>query len=490
MFQGTASTNGGVRPPTAVDEPAPEQLDARVGVLAGQIHALTARLVDTLAEIDEVGGWQGWGYRSLAHWLSVRAGFTVRDAQRLATLATRRDRIPTLMAHAHRGGVSAGMCEAAARLSNMANEAEIAEMVRTASPSQAARVLSHYARLAPTPDDPPMPDDEPTGGGSAAEVAQEFWSASFDEDGMYRGSFCFGPTTGSLLDEAARAARAAGESEARSSSSSSLGPESGGDVTTRLSMPEVWRRMAETVLDAVNAAGRSAPAGERFAVQVTIDVHVLARILGLAMDPTIPTPVRLGERRHVVGGPVLSDRAIAAILCDATLQVLVHDSGVPLWLGTEERTATRAQRRALRERDGGCAFPGCPQTRHLDAHHVIRVVDGGRTRLENLILLCSYHHHRVVHGDGFRITTDGRQHFWFWSPGGRYVGASPGSPPPPDVGETVPHLDRLRLVEPPDPPPDLTGETCRPIGRGEALTTFGLDVYLANLLGTCSTRAA
>ena len=446
-----------------------------------------AELVDTLSELDAIDGWQGHGYRSMAHWLSIRAGFTVSDAQRLCRVADGQERIPTLMAHARRGEVSVGMCEVAARLSTPVNEAEIAKIVRTAAPAQAARVLSAYARLAPgsasgAPPDPDAdPESDPDGEPADPERTDggEFWAASFDEHGMYRGSFCFGPATGALLAEAARAARHAGERQAPWSG------DAGGDTNARLSTPEVFRRMAETVLDSVNDRGHRS-GGDRFTVQVTVDVHTLARILGLTMDPSIPTPVRLGDRRHVVGGPPLSDAALAAVLCDATLQVLVHDAGVPLWLGTEIRTATRAQRRALRERDGGCAFPGCPQTRFVDVHHVVRIADGGATTLENLVLLCSYHHHRVVHGDGYRITTDGRQHFWFWSPTGRYVGPSPGSPSePPGGGARTDHIGRLRLVEspdPPDPPPGLTPDTCRPTSLGESLTSYGLDVYLAALL--------
>jgi len=32
-------------------------------------------------------------------------------------------------------------------------------------------------------------------------------------------------------------------------------------------------------------------------------------------------------------------------------------------------------------------------------HHVVHWADGGATCLSNLVLLCQYHHHRVVHDD-------------------------------------------------------------------------------------------
>jgi len=64
-------------------------LDDRVGVLAAQLHALSAALIDTIAEFDALGGSQG--FSSTAQWLSVRGGFTPGEARRFASLARRCD---------------------------------------------------------------------------------------------------------------------------------------------------------------------------------------------------------------------------------------------------------------------------------------------------------------------------------------------------------------------------------------------------------------
>ena len=63
-----------------------------------------------------------------------------------------------------------------------------------------------------------------------------------------------------------------------------------------------------------------------------------------------------------------------------------------------KRRATKAQRRALLHRDGGCARPGCPETRieRLHAHHMRHWLFGGRTDLTNLVLLCD-RDHGLVH---------------------------------------------------------------------------------------------
>jgi hypothetical protein len=56
-------------------------------------------------------------------------------------------------------------------------------------------------------------------------------------------------------------------------------------------------------------------------------------------------------------------------------------------------------------RDRHCAAPGClqpPSGCHV--HHIIPRRKGGRTRLADLILLCSFHHLIVVHQWGWSIT--------------------------------------------------------------------------------------
>ena len=72
-------------------------------------------------------------------------------------------------------------------------------------------------------------------------------------------------------------------------------------------------------------------------------------------------------------------------------------------LGRTARLATPAQRRALALHRDGCAFPGCTRpTPWCSVHHIQHWADGGPTDLDNLVLLCDYHH-RVIHHDGWTI---------------------------------------------------------------------------------------
>ena len=71
--------------------------------------------------------------------------------------------------------------------------------------------------------------------------------------------------------------------------------------------------------------------------------------------------------------------------------------GVPMNLGRSRRIASRGQSIALTARDGGCSFPGCATgPEWCERHHIVAWIDGGRTDLDNLTLLCRYHHHNFA----------------------------------------------------------------------------------------------
>jgi hypothetical protein len=77
----------------------------------------------------------------------------------------------------------------------------------------------------------------------------------------------------------------------------------------------------------------------------------------------------------------------------ALVATVLDAHGAVLCQGLSRRLANRAQRRALAARDRGCAFPGCTRPpAWTEAHHVIPWMDGGPTDLDNMCLLCGFHH--------------------------------------------------------------------------------------------------
>jgi uncharacterized protein DUF222 len=70
-------------------------------------------------------------------------------------------------------------------------------------------------------------------------------------------------------------------------------------------------------------------------------------------------------------GPSLPAETVRRLACDASVVTLLEDAeGEPLNVGRKTRSIPPALRRALNARDRGCRFPGCSNTRYVDAHHV------------------------------------------------------------------------------------------------------------------------
>lgn len=108
--------------------------------------------------------------------------------------------------------------------------------------------------------------------------------------------------------------------------------------------------------------------------------------------------LREGLAHATVAGTdvILSASAARRMACAAGVIPAVLDGvGRVLDLGRRSRLASRAQRLAkLLEQDGLCAIEGCDRPASwADAHHwKKRWVDGGRTDLDDLIMICPRHH--------------------------------------------------------------------------------------------------
>jgi hypothetical protein len=98
----------------------------------------------------------------------------------------------------------------------------------------------------------------------------------------------------------------------------------------------------------------------------------------------------------------------AQILCDCNIaRIVLGPDSQPLDVGREHRTAPLYLRRAIAQRDRHCRFPGCDRkSSWCEAHHVIPWWQDGPTNINNLVLLCPFHHH-VVHRQGWTNTFDG-----------------------------------------------------------------------------------
>jgi hypothetical protein len=108
-------------------------------------------------------------------------------------------------------------------------------------------------------------------------------------------------------------------------------------------------------------------------------------------------------------------------------------ASLPLDLGEPTEQVPPHLRRAVIRRDRHCAFPGCTQPPvRCHVHHLIPRAQGGPTRLDNLVLLCHFHHLIAVHRWGWALTLHADGATTATSPGGLILdshGPPPGQSP-------------------------------------------------------------
>ena len=104
------------------------------------------------------------------------------------------------------------------------------------------------------------------------------------------------------------------------------------------------------------------------------------------------------------------------LLCEASVAALVVDStGEPLFLGRSQRRVSAPQRRAIAVRDGGCVFPGCDAAlEHCDVHHVVAFSEGGATDVDQMAMLCRFHHGISHRPDWMMTHTTGQAARFRW----------------------------------------------------------------------------
>ena len=174
--------------------------------------------------------------------------------------------------------------------------------------------------------------------------------------------------------------------------------------------------MAEHCLASPADAWKRRRAGRRYEVTLTIDRNELAAQQSAGGAG--------GARYYVDPDWGIDEEDARHIACDADLTEFIQRAlsrgargGSPRRKDARGNLLNYARRRrivparllrALKLRDHNrCRFPGCAHQRYVEAHHVQHWIDGGETRLDNLVLLCSAHHRLLHHGAFHVVIEDG-----------------------------------------------------------------------------------
>jgi hypothetical protein len=135
---------------------------------------------------------------------------------------------------------------------------------------------------------------------------------------------------------------------------------------------------------------QGAVAGTSVTMTVTVSLDTLRTRLGTATIGGIDEPVSAATARRLAADAEI----IPAVL---------GGPSEPLDLGRAVRLSTEPQRRALAIRDGGCIWPSCEAPPGwCEVAHIVAWALGGGTDLDNLMLMCPFHH-RCFDNDGWQL---------------------------------------------------------------------------------------
>jgi hypothetical protein len=383
---------------SAMKSPTPEpslsacslaELEAQITELAGQLNAANYRWLTLIGEFDRRKGWWDGSLHSCAHWLNFKCGLDLGAAREKVRVAGALPGVPKIAAAMARGELSYSKVRALTRVATPATEENllmialhgtayhVEKVVRLFRRAQEAEELSREAQ-------------------QQAGRSVEYW---YDTDGSLVLKARLPALAGALLVKALEVAIDAVPATRLNVEFAEERP-----LSYASRRADALARVAEGYLqNPVDSAEVST--ADRYQVVVHVDAETLKE--------------QSAGRCHLEHGPTLPAETVRRLSCDASLVRIVEtERGEPLDVGRKTRSIPPAIRRALNARDPGCCFPGCTYQRYLDAHHVEHWVDGGETKLKNLVHLCRTHH-RLVHEGGITVTARAGGGWRFARPDGR-----------------------------------------------------------------------
>jgi hypothetical protein len=356
-----------------------DALSERICSLAAHIDAALCEWLELVAEFDRRQIWADWGAISCSAWLAYTCGMSPRTAREHVRVANRLAEFPVATEAFRRGELSYSKVRAITRVEDVSHEAELVELARAASGAQLDRIVGSYERC--------LRAEQP-------DVRRRFVALNEDEDGTWVLRGRLGAEEAAVVNAALLAFREEGGSAEPprverddEDDTLPLGEDDESRSTTGERAVDALMAMAEAAL-ARGPSGRGRAGGA--------EVTVLVDVEALALEGEAP------GRCELAGGAAIAAETARRLCCDAGVVVSTHRNGKVLDVGRRKRSISPALGRALRARDGCCQFPGCTNHRFVDVHHIEHWARGGATNLDNLVLLCRYHH-RLVHEGGYQL---------------------------------------------------------------------------------------
>ena len=444
-----------------------EALESRITELWGHINAATAQFLALLAEFDRREGWAQHGVASCAHWLNWQCGISAGAAREKVRVARALTSLPKIAQAFGEGRLSYSKVRAVTRVATVETEDSLLNIALHGTAAHVERTVKGFRRVLRV-----LERDE-------AEAIHErrYLDCRREADGSVRIEARLAPEVGELLLKALDVAQA--ELDERAGEAERAGADAADVDAPAANVPAGTSGSNAAQQGGAEPTGVPAGTSRRSVSQERADAlgHILERFVAgkgsgsangahqvmvhIAHDALCDVPE--SSSAELEDGHTVAVETARRLGCDgALIGVVEGKKGEPLAVGRRTRAVPPAIRRALRVRDGGCRFPGCDRSRFVHAHHIQHWADGGETKLDNLVTLCSQHH-RLVHEGGYGVRMNNGE-IEFMRPNGR------GMPP---AGKPLGAFPRERHCA-------GEGSTRLPCQGGEALArsnaTRGLNI--------------
>jgi hypothetical protein len=396
----TAQLTRGAVSAAAADDVSVDDLDLEIRALARAMSAQTYRLLMLVRAFDDRYGFAKWGLRNCAEWLAWRCGLSLSAAREKVRAAQALRELPAISAAFAEGRLSYTKVRALTRVA--ANHGEDV-LLAYALDATAMQVEERCRQLR---------NAEPDSVHGARQVWERRSLTVFRDRarGCVRITVELPEADGQLVARALEKAVAAGD--AAFGAEFAANPERSADA---------WRAQQADALVAIVQGYLSGGAGGEPSAEGAPSSAARPRSAPAADHYQVVLHVDAKSLRGGAGRSDLPVETMRRLTCDGGIVTVVEDEhGTPLDVGRKQRTVGTALRRALWSRDRGCVFPGCHNTRYVDAHHIHHWGNGGETSLDNTALLCKYHH-TLVHEGGVTMHRDESDDFYFRRADGRVI---------------------------------------------------------------------
>jgi hypothetical protein len=357
-----------------------QQLIDRIDVAHERVSSAQRDLLSLIAEVDACEAWRGTGARDMAHWLSMRYGTSHWKARRWIVAGHALPDLPRISAAFRAGQLGIDRVVELTRFAIPETEADLLRWARGVSCGAIRRKgdLAIRAAIDRVVD---------------VERSRSLTWWYFDEGRRFGLEAELPASQGAVIAKALERVAATvpampGEEDAYHTDA----------------------RRADALVALCSERIVSDPDQDRASVVIHAQLDTLLS----------------GDGAHEVeGAPPMHHETLKRVLCNARVQTVIEDrAGEIVGLGRVSREPAPWMLRQVRYRDKECRFPGCGARRFTQAHHIEWWRDGGRTDLQNLLLICSFHH-KLVHEYGWRVKREPDGTVTWLQPGGVRYRAGP-----------------------------------------------------------------